>query len=77
MNGNVNVAINFGLSNSLSRTFPTGKSLGQVLGDPNIQAALGFGKNVVGKVDGVTQSASYILTDGDEVDIEIKANQKA
>lgn len=77
MNGSIGVTLNFGLSNSLSRTFTTGTTIGQVLGDANLQLALGFGKNVVAKIDGVIQDLNARLNDGDEIDIEVKANTKA
>ena len=77
MNGNIGVTINFGLSNQLTRTFPTGTTVGELLNNPNLQAALGFGTNVVAKIDGVVQAPNNRLGDGDEVDIEIKANTKA
>jgi hypothetical protein len=77
MNGSVKVKLNFGLANVLERSFTTGTTLDQVLSDQNIQSALGFGGNVVGKIDGVIQDGSQRLIDGDEIDIEVRANTKA
>lgn len=77
MNGNIGVTLNFGLSNSVTRSFPAGTTLGQVLSNSSLQAVLGFGGNVVGKIDGVIQDPGHRLVDGDEIDIETKANTKA
>lgn len=71
------IIINFGLSNTLSRDFPSGTTVGEVLKNPNLKAALGYGDNVVAKIDGVTQDPSRQLVDGDEVDLEVQANKKA
>lgn len=73
----ISVTIRYGLDNELVRKFPEGTTMGQVLGNPNIMSALDIGSNVVGKIDGVTQEMNKVLTDGDEVDVEVRANTKA
>lgn len=73
----MNITVNYGMSNSLTRDFPEGTNVGKVVRDPNIMAALGHGSNVVAKIDGVTVEDSRRLVDGDEIDLEVRANSKA
>lgn len=73
----MNVTINFGRSNMVRREFPEGTTVGQVLSDQGARACLGFGDNAVAKIDGVTQSNEKRLVDGDVLDLEVRANQKA
>lgn len=71
------ITVNFGLSNSLTREVPDGTTVGQILSNSNWMTTLGYGENVVAKIDGVTQSNDKRLVDGDEVDLEVRANTKA
>ncbi len=71
------ITVNFGMSNTLSRDFPSGTTVGNILSDPNLKAALGFGDNVSAKSDGVTLDPGQVLVDGDEIDLEVRANKKA
>jgi hypothetical protein len=73
----ITVTVRYGLSNELTREFKEGTTVGSVLGDPNIMAALGMGSNVVGKIDGSTMEMNHRLEDGDEMDVEVRANTKA
>lgn len=73
----ITVTVRYGLSNELTREFKDGTTVGMVLGDPNIMAALGMGANVVGKIDGATKAPNDLLEDGDEMDVEVRANTKA
>lgn len=52
-------------------------SVGEVIGNSTIRAALGYGDNVKGLVSGVEQPHSSMLSDGDHLYIEVKANSKA
>src|SRR6266446_6804260 len=61
----IEITVNFGLSNSLTRKFPEGTTVKDIIGNPNIMAALGHGNNVVAKIDGVTQEPGTRLSDGD------------
>lgn len=71
------VTINFGISNSITREFPSGTTVGDVLRNGTVRSALSFGDNVSAKIDGVTQDANKVLYDGDEIDLENRANSKA
>lgn len=71
------VTINFGIANSITKNLPDGTTVGAVLSDRSIMAGLGFGDNVVGKIDGQTQDANRILRNGDHLDVEVRANTKA
>ncbi len=71
------ITVNFGMSNTLSRDFPSGTTVGNILSDPNLKAALGFGDNVSAKSGGVTLDPGQVLVDGDELDLEVRANKKA
>jgi hypothetical protein len=73
----INVTARYGLSNELNKAFPEGTTMGQVLSNPGVMGALDFGSNVVGKIDGSTMEMSYVLRDGDEIDVEVRANTKA
>lgn len=73
----ITVTVNYGLSNSLTREFPEGTTVGDIIRNNNIMASLGYGENVVAKIDGVTQETSRRLADGDSVDLEVRANKKA
>lgn len=73
----MNIITRYGLSNELAKAFPEGTTMGAVLSNPGVMGALDFGSNVVGKIDGVTQEMSYVLHDGDEIDVEVRANTKA
>lgn len=71
------ITIRFGSTNELTRTVNDRYTVGDVLNDSNIRAALGFGSNVHALVDGQVQNPSTRLEDGDIVVIETKANSKA
>lgn len=73
----ISVTVRYGLSNELTRDFPDGTTVGAVLSNPNIMAALEIGSNVVGKIDGSTKDPGYVLYDGAEMDVEVRANTKA
>jgi hypothetical protein len=71
------VTVNYGVANSLTRDMPEGATLRDILTNQNIMAALGASsENVAAKIDGVTQDASQRLVHGDVVDLETRANSK-
>ncbi len=74
---NMQITINFGLSNSITKEVPDGTTVGQILSDRTFQSALGFGDNVVAKIDGFAQDNNRRLVNGDQLDLEVRANQKA
>lgn len=71
------IEVNFGLNNTMSKSFPEGTTVADLLSNTSLKAGLGFGDNVVAKVGGVTQSNGYELQHGDVVDLEVRANTKA
>jgi len=71
------ITVNYGVANSLTRDMPEGATLRDILTSQNIMAALGASsENVVGKIDGVAQDAGQRLVHGDVVDLETRANSK-
>lgn len=71
------VEINFGLSNTVTKQFPIGTTIGDLLANAGLRALLGFGENVVAKIDGSVQSNGSVISDGDVINIEVRANTKA
>lgn len=69
------VTITYGSDNSLTRQFVG--TIGTVLGDEDVQAALGFGDNVEGHVYGVPQANSTPLVDGMTISVHDKSCAKA
>ncbi len=52
------ITVNYGVANSLTRDMPEGATLRDILTNQNIMAALGASsENVVTKIDGVAQDA--------------------
>ncbi len=71
------ITVNYGVANSLTRDMPEGATLGDILTNQNIMAALGASsENVAAKIDGVAQDAGQRLIHGDVVDLETRANSK-
>lgn len=71
------ITINFGIGNAVTKSYPTGTTVGTVLGDQNLKAVLGYGDNVTAVVDGVRQPATAELSEGDEIQIETAVGYKA
>jgi hypothetical protein len=72
----VNITIEYGDNNSLTKGFPEGTTFGQVLGDPAVKAVLGYGDNIEPVVDGVVQPIGNPVSEGDAVLVQVKANTK-
>ena len=71
------ITVNYGVANSLTRDMPEGATLRDILTNQNIMAALGASsENVAAKIDGVAQDAGQRLVHGDVVDLETRANSK-
>ena len=73
----ITITVKYGTGNSLTRSFTTPITIGAILGDAAIQAALGFGSNVEGYLLGVPQPNSITLRGGDTLSINDKACGKA
>lgn len=74
---NISVTISYGGDNRLTRSFPAGTTVGQVITDPSVKASLGFGDNAQAVIDGVRQDSATTLRNGDEIVVESRACQKA
>lgn len=68
--------IRHGLTNSMTRDL-SGRTIGSVLGDRNLQTALGFGTNVQARVSGRVVSNDHVIGFNETIDIETVANRKA
>jgi tetrahydromethanopterin S-methyltransferase subunit H len=75
--GTIAVTVEFGPINSTTKQFPAGTTVGDVIRNPSVRAALGHGDNVQATVDNVPQSMNTVLEDGDTIQLEVVANQKA
>lgn len=71
------VTINFGVGNSITKSYPVGTTVSQVLGDSNLKAVLGYGENVTAVIDGVRQPGTAELSDGDAIQVETSVGCKA
>lgn len=72
----INVTVQFGTGNIMTKEFENGTTLGQVLGNSNLKCGLGYGDNVAGHVQGVAQSSALTLWDGAVVVVHTKACEK-
>jgi hypothetical protein len=71
------VTVKFGTGNELTKEFPEGTSLGCILGNPHVKAALGYGDNVAGHIGSVPQADSLVPPDGAVVSVHQKSCAKA
>lgn len=70
------VTIKYGVE-SLTKTYPSTPTIGQITSDPSIRAALGFGDNVNALINGVAQPSTVGVPENSVVVIETAANRKA
>lgn len=70
------VQVRFG-SETLSRVFPEGTTIGAIIGDYELKVLAGWGDNVRALVAGVEQSPTAIAPDGGTIVVETRANSKA
>lgn len=73
----ITVTVTFGGGNSTTQTVPRGTTVGQLIENRRVQSALGVGTNVQANIDRVPQTNDTQLEDGDVVNLETIANQKA
>jgi tetrahydromethanopterin S-methyltransferase subunit A len=59
----IKVTIFFGSTNSITKNFAVGTTVGQVLKNESVRAGLGFGSNVVGHLCGAPQGDGVVLYD--------------
>ena len=72
----INVTVRFG-TDTASRSFADGTTIGQVIAEPSIKAELGYGDSVRALVNGVEQSSNTTAPNGGTVTVETRANSKA
>jgi hypothetical protein len=72
----MHITIRYGL-NSVTRDFPPGITVGQVLRDPNVKAGLGYSDNVKGLLNGVELPPDAILQPDTALVVEARVNAKA
>jgi hypothetical protein len=73
----VNITIKYGTGNTLTKSFTTPVTISQVLQDPSVKGALGYGSNVEGHLLGVPQDGGITLRSGDVLSVHDKASTKA
>lgn len=71
------VTLRYGPENELTKAIDAGVCVSGLLQDRGIQSMLGFGDNVVAKIDGDVVSGSTVPDDGDIITIETRAHEKA
>lgn len=74
---NVNVTVQFGGGNRVTRSYPVGTRLSAIVGDPHVKATLGYGDNIQVLIDRRHVGLDYTVGTDLIVSIETKANQKA
>jgi hypothetical protein len=71
------ITIRYGTGNELTREFGGTPTLGSILADVSVRAALGFGANVEGRIDNVPQGTGTVLHDRDVITVHDRACAKA
>lgn len=71
------IRVTFGGGNAVERQFPSGTTVGAIIGDRNVQAALGYGSNVQALIDRRVAGNQCQLYDDTTIEIETVANRKA
>lgn len=74
---NVSVTVRFGGGNVLTRQYPVGTRVSQIVNDPSVRAALGYGENVNVMIDRRHVDLNYSVGSSVELVIETRANSKA
>jgi sulfur carrier protein ThiS len=72
-----NVTIRYGLTNSVTRSFDEGVTVGDLLQDRSIRAALSAPEAVVAVSNGDTLRNSDLIEDYDSITLEQQASSKA
>lgn len=73
---NKTVTVRFGLGAQVTLDFPSNATVGDVLRDERVRAALRFGDNVRALVDRVEQPLAAPIAHGDTIELEQKASTK-
>lgn len=75
--GTIRVKIQYGTGNTTTRDLPRGATVGQVLTDPTVRGALGYGTSVEGHIDSRPMPTGTTLADCDHVQVYDVACTKA
>lgn len=70
------ITVRYG-SDSRPVTVSSGATVGAIIADNSTRLILGYGDNVKALINGVEMSGDTVPSDGDEITIETRANQKA
>lgn len=70
------ITVSYG-SDSRDVTVSSGATIGAILADNSTKIILGYGDNVKALVRGVEQSLDSVPSNGTEITLETRANQKA
>lgn len=73
----ITVTLRYGARLSLTKEVPTGTTVGTIMRDASVRAGLQLPENCSATVDGRTLSSGDRLNDGDVVQFEKQAAQKA
>ena len=74
---NIEVEVQFGVGNRIVRSFPDGTTIGQIVNDEAVRAALGHPSNVRPLIRRVEQSANTRAVNGDVIVLETVGTSKA
>lgn len=72
----INTTVRFG-TDTASRSYADGTTIGQVIADPSIKAELGYGDSVRCSVNGAEQPSTSPAPNGGTIVVETRANSKA
>lgn len=73
----ITVEVRFGGGNSVEHRCPQGTTVGQVLANNRVKTALGYGDNIVARIDNQEVDNETPVDQGDVISLETRANQKA
>jgi len=77
MNEETTVTVRYGLTNTVTRSFGSERTIGDLLSDRSILAALSAPESVVAVCNGCTLSSSEYLHDYSTITLEQQASSKA
>lgn len=73
----INVTIKYGLTKQVTRDVSDTQSIRDIISNPSVRAILGHPENVVATIDGQIISLDNEPNDGDVIQLEQQAAQKA
>lgn len=73
----IEVTVQFGVGNRITKMFPRGTTAGQAVSDPAVKSSLGHPENVRILVGRVPQDRNLTLQNGDVLNLETVGTSKA